>query len=273
VNEYFCLVLRHGNLASLKRRRAVIQDSCTRIKSFVDSVVSVTSTIAAQLEERRAKLDSNVSDYESVQAEIELLDASEESNRINFEEAFYALAARMRELLSPGSIPSRAATGSPSSEPDLPRSSAHIRLPKLELPTFTGKYDEWSPFFDAFQSIIHTNVSITAVQKLQYLKGCLKGDASKVISSLEISALNYEVAWNLLKKRYDNKRIIVQAHVRAIMELPCMSKENAIELRQIADGAMRHVHALNALGRPTSQWDDLLICILIDKLDARTSRE
>ncbi|XP_025264962.1 uncharacterized protein LOC112638118 [Camponotus floridanus] len=57
------------------------------------------------------------------------------------------------------------------------------------------------------------------------------------------------------------------------MQLPCMSKENSVELRQIADGAMRHVHALNALGCPTSQWDDLLIFILTDKLDARTSRE
>jgi len=201
------------NLASLKKRRAVIQGSCTRIKTFVDSVVSVTSTIAAQLEERRTKLSSNMSEYELVQAEIELLDESEENNRINFEEAFYALAARMRELLSPRSVPSRATTGSPQSELDLPRSSAHIRLPKLNLPTFSGKYDEWSPFFDAFQSIIHTNVSITAVQKLQYLKGCLKEDASKVISSLKISALNYEVAWNLLKERYDNKRVIVQTHI------------------------------------------------------------
>jgi len=78
------------NLASLKKRRAVIQGSCTRIKTFVDSVVSVTSTIAAQLEERRTKLSSNMSEYESVQAEIELLDESEENNRINFEEAFYS---------------------------------------------------------------------------------------------------------------------------------------------------------------------------------------
>jgi len=57
------------------------------------------------------------------------------------------------------------------------------------------------------------------------------------------------------------------------MDLPSMTKENAVELRQIADGATRHIHALQALKRPTSQWDDLLIHILSSKLDTLTSRE
>ncbi|XP_011860172.1 PREDICTED: uncharacterized protein LOC105557524 [Vollenhovia emeryi] len=42
------------------------------------------------------------------------------------------------------------------------------------------------------------------------------------------------------------------------MELPTMRKENVSELRQIADGASKHVHALRALNRPTAHWDDLL---------------
>lgn len=94
-----------------------------------------------------------------------------------------------------------------------------------------------------------------------------------MISSLEISDSNYEVAWILLKERYDNKRVIVQNHIKAIMELPSMTKENYTELRQIADGATKHLHALQALKRPTAQWDDLLIHILSSKIDALTLRE
>lgn len=75
----------------------------------------------------------------------------------------------------------------------------------------------------------------------------LSGDASHLIDSLELSALNYEVAWGLLKDRFDNKRAIVQSHVRAIMELPSVAKENAVELRQIADGATRHLQAFTDL--------------------------
>ncbi|XP_018401691.1 PREDICTED: uncharacterized protein LOC108778879 [Cyphomyrmex costatus] len=56
------------------------------------------------------------------------------------------------------------------------------------------------------------------------------------------------------------------------MELP-MVKENSSELRQIADGASKHMRALQALQRPTSHWDDILIFILSAKLDTTTLRE
>ncbi|XP_024888613.1 uncharacterized protein LOC112465335 [Temnothorax curvispinosus] len=52
-----------------------------------------------------------------------------------------------------------------------------------------------------------------------------------------------------------------------------MSKEIASELRSISDGATKHIHALQALKRPITHWDDLLTCILSSKLDAVTSRE
>lgn len=81
------------------------------------------------------------------------------------------------------------------------------------------------------------------------------------------------VAWNLLRDRYDNKQVIVQAHLKAIIELPSITKENASELRQIADSAARHIQALKALKRPTDSWDDLLVYLLVSKLDATTARE
>lgn len=120
---------------------------------------------------------------------------------------------------------------------------------------------------------IHTTASLSNVQKLQYLRGCLSGEANDVVNSLEISDLNYDVAWRLLKKRYDNKRVIVHTHIKHIVELLSMTKENACELRQIADVATKHIHALQALKRPTNYWDDLLTHILGSKLDAVTLRE
>lgn len=113
---------------------------------------------------------------------------------------------------------------------------SQVWLPKLNLPTFSGNYEEWFPFFDTFHSIIHTNESIDNIQKLHYLRSSLAGDAKNIVSALKISAINYDVAWNLLKERYNNKRVIAQNYIRAIMELPS-TNENAQELRQIADCA------------------------------------
>jgi len=75
---------------------------------------------------------------------------------------------------------------------------------------------------------------LSNVQRLQYLRSSVTGDAAKIISALEISGTNNE-AWNLLRKHYDNKRIVVQSHVKVVMDLPSMTKENAVELCQIAE--------------------------------------
>lgn len=89
-----------------------------------------------------------------------------------------------------------------------------MRLFKLNLSSFSSKYDEWFPFHDTFQAIIYANVSLDDIQKLQYLRTLLSDEAKNVVSSLEISVANYEVVWNLLRERYDNKRIIAQNHIR-----------------------------------------------------------
>lgn len=266
---------RDENLTSLKRRRAIIQGSCTRVKTFVDSITAMSLAITAQLEERKFKLERSWSDYDEVQGKLEMHDQNEDNHRVIFEDMFFAISAKIRELLTPAQ-PMREVLSSfstTSNASDLPDSLTHVRLPKINLPTFSGSYDEWCPFFDTFHALIHTNTSLSDIQKLQYLKASVTGDASNIISALEISDRNYGVTWNLLRERYDNKRIIVQNHIKTILDLANMSKENVVELRQIADGATRHIHALEALKRPTSSWDDLLVHILSSKLDPLSLRE
>jgi len=247
----------------LKRQRATIKASCTRIRTYVKSIAAISPSIATQLEERKAKLEQYWVKYNDVQSRLESLDESEGCDRDGFEEAFYALSGRIRELISP-SPTLRASILSPSSlsvrESD---SSTHIRLPKLNLSTFSSKYDEWFPFFDIFNSIIHSNTSLSNTQRFQYLRALLTGDA--VISLLELSDANYDVA-SILRKRYDNKRMIVQTHISAIFDLPIMTRENAVELRRLSDTATKHLHALQALKRPTTHWDDLRVHFLTQNL-------
>ena len=118
--------------------------------------------------------------------------------------------------------------------------SAHVRLPKLNLSTFSGKYDEWFMFFNTFNSVIYSNTSFSNTQKFQYLRASLTGGVNTIISSLELSNYDVIVAWSILKDRYDNKRVNVQTYVKTIMDLPVM--ENSIDLRRISDGVAKHLH-------------------------------
>jgi len=147
----------------LKRQRATIKASYTLIRIYVDLIAAINSSTVAQLEERKAKLELYWAEYNDMQSRPELLDESEGCDRDGFEEAFYALSGRIRELISP-SPTLRASIFSPSSssvrELD---SSMHIRLPKLNLPTFSGKYDEF-PFFDTFNSYPFQHLTLKYVK-------------------------------------------------------------------------------------------------------------
>ncbi|XP_024874745.1 uncharacterized protein LOC112456446 [Temnothorax curvispinosus] len=100
-----------------------------------------------------------------------------------------------------------------------------------------------------------------------------KSEAAESIASLEISGINYVNAWARLQESYDNKRLIVQNHINAIFDLPAARKENGTAIRQILNGVLKHTRALQALKRPTDQWDDLLIHIVTSKLDLATIKE
>jgi hypothetical protein len=99
-------------------------------------------------------------------------------------------------------------------------------------------------------------------QKFYYLQSCLTGEAKHVIEALSISSDNYQVAWELLKERYENKRLIGQTHIQAIFNLPAITKASATSLRQFSDSIGVHLKALKALQPATDQWDDLLIYII-----------
>ncbi|XP_018397776.1 PREDICTED: uncharacterized protein LOC108775824 [Cyphomyrmex costatus] len=110
-------------------------------------------------------------------------------------------------------------------------------------------------------------------ENIFFLVSTLIEKAAEVIHSLEISESNYMVAWTMLKERYDNKRLVIQNHIKAIFELPSVNKENHVVLRQLVDGTLKHMRALNALGRRTEAWDDIIIYLLSTKLDSVSVRE
>jgi len=91
-----------------------------------------------------------------------------------------------------------------------------IQLPPIKLPTFSGSYDEWLSFHDLFNCMIHQNKQLNEIQKFHYLQMSLTGDAANVILSLQTSSDNYNIAWNLIKRRFENqKNYYIQSYSRA----------------------------------------------------------
>ncbi|XP_011859396.1 PREDICTED: uncharacterized protein LOC105556895 [Vollenhovia emeryi] len=155
----------------------------------------------------------------------------------------------------------------------VPAFNAQIKLPRIELPRFSGAYEEWHSFYDMFGSLIHSNRDLNDTQKLHYLKSFLKREAAEVVSSLEMTGDNYQDAWDRLRERYDNKRFTVQNHIRAIFDLPVVKREDSVVIRQILDGVLKHTRALRSLDRPIEHWGDLLVHIVTSNLDMKSIKE
>ena len=65
--------------------------------------------------------------------------------------------------------------------PPVPREPVS-RLLKLSLPFFSGDTLMWQTFRDSFDAAVHNSHSLSKVQKLNYLRAQLQGDALRAIS-------------------------------------------------------------------------------------------
>ena len=87
-----------------------------------------------------------------------------------------------------------------------------VKLPKFELMKFDGNLLKWQEFWDLFHTIVNRNPSLEDIDKLNYLPAQLRDEAKVVIAGLEVTSTSYAVAVDLLKERYSNKQLMIDAH-------------------------------------------------------------
>lgn len=121
-----------------------------------------------------------------------------------------------------------------------------IKTPKLEITPFDGNVLKWYEFWDAFEASIDKG-RYSSVDKMTYLKSWLTGEALDAISGYQLSNDNYTVVLDVLKWRFDNSQLIIDAHYRGLSHLTVASNHIG-QLRQCYDTIECHLHSLEALG-------------------------
>ncbi len=120
-----------------------------------------------------------------------------------------------------------------------------VKLPKLEAPSFDGKFTNLVSFWEQFNVAIHSRTTLSDVEKLAYLRNALKdGSAKGIIEGLSTSGEFYPEAITTLKNRYDRPRLILQSHVRAILEALAGGGR---EIRRLHDTVQQDLRALKAM--------------------------
>ena len=201
--------------------------------------------------------------------EAEIIQAEEIASSISAAKA--KITSRLGSLTPASDTASRThITPAPSTE----RHAEHegiTRLPRLDLPQFTGNPLFWQSFWDCFEAAVHSNRSLTGVQKLSYLRAQLRGDAARVIAGFQLTNANYEHSIALLKERFGQPYKQIDAHMQALIDLP--SPSNSLpSLREFYDSTEGHIRSLSSLGKSEDSYGSLLVPIILGKLPAKVKQ-
>ena len=105
--------------------------------------------------------------------------------------------------------------------PAVTRPSVHaavpqVKLPKLSIKKFGRDLTKWVTFWDTFNSSIHSNPTLSSVDKFNYLMSLVNAEA---IAGLTITSANYDEAIATLKKRFGNPQLIGNRHMEALLDV------------------------------------------------------
>ncbi|XP_062716695.1 uncharacterized protein LOC134292046 [Aedes albopictus] len=149
----------------------------------------------------------------------------------------------------------------------------HQQPLKAPIPTFDGEYTKWPKFKAMFQDVMAQSRDSDAI-KLYHLDKALVGAAAGVLDAKTINDGNYAQAWTLLAERYENKRVIVETHIRGLLSLKKMTSESHRELRSLLDECINHVESLAYLKQQVSGVSELMVVYLLTAaLDKSTRKQ
>lgn len=268
------------SIAEQKTKRSSIKGQLTKFTNYLNSLNVDEPISELKFNELTLKLNRMVelsAKFDELQTLIEISNPteleSELSERERLEDSFHLSIATAQCILDKAAAAKLKPVSSGAACSGNCHHSEHMgfQLPQIRISKFDGSYYKWMEFRDTFESLIHSNDRIRAVHKFHYLNSYLEGEASRVISNLEVSESNYSEAWNILCERYNNKRQLVTNHLNSLLNVDLMQRESDKSLRFLSDNITKNLRALKTLGLPTEHWDALLIHLFANKLDSSTS--
>lgn len=148
---------------------------------------------------------------------------------------------------------------------------SEFRLPRLDLPPFTGLYEDWLPFDNLFTSSVHSRANLDPVEKLYYLMTVVTGDAKEQIKNLSITGENYTIARQILEEQYNHPRKIAHTYMKKLLNIDQLTSENSKDIKNFISNTKDCLSSLQCLGIPTDKWDYLLLFNLQSKIPPATS--
>lgn len=145
-----------------------------------------------------------------------------------------------------------------------------IKVPPCDTELFYGGYEEWPAFRDMFTALYIERPRMSPVQKLYYLRLKVKGQAAGIVKKYKLCAENFELAWQALRSRYENRRILVDNQIKILLNLKQITSESSEALQDIQSNINDSLAALKSQNIPIDDWDPIIVYLCSTKLPHET---
>ena len=148
--------------------------------------------------------------------------------------------------------------------------TAHLRLPEINLSSFSEDYSKCPQFREAFKSLILDKSHISDVEKLHYLRESLEGGPATKISTFPLTSHSLKISWDLLIKNYENPRLIISEHLDPIVNIKTPTHRDAESLLELISTVTDANLALESSCMSQNVWDFLFVHHISRHLDKAT---
>ena len=263
-----------NDLTRKKISRTQLRNHCKRLEgqlndvldNFPEDGVKKLRALKANYESQVGKIataSSDIAGLITVEADL----AADMEAALLEEDLHYEVLAKidenLQERLKPDvkpTVPTGAAGGSGSV-------GEYVKTPKIDLKSFDGNILNWQSWWDQYEAAVHNQPKMAAVNKFCYLKRLLCSSAEECISGLSLTNENYPKAIELLKERYGNKQILINAYIQKFENLRVVKSMNKVkELRFLYDSVVSTIRNLEILEVDADKYGSFLVPLLSTRL-------
>ncbi|KRZ75294.1 Gypsy retrotransposon integrase-like protein 1 [Trichinella papuae] len=152
--------------------------------------------------------------------------------------------------------------------------SSNVRLPKLEIKKFSGEYHDWQRFHDEFEATINSNPNLSLVEKFNYLRSLLSGNAETAIQGLTLNAVNYETALTILNEKFGDPQLLIEEHLKSLQNLPVITNQwDSKRLEIFVNDMEINMRGLETLKTPPVVYQAVLMPLILSRLPREISVE
>ena len=132
-------------------------------------------------------------------------------------------------------------------EMEMAAKTTHEKLPKLSITPFKRTASDWVRFENMFKTQVDAK-PISDEERFGYLLKMVSPEVRERISNLKPSTVVYKTAWERLEKEFGETKLLVNAHMDEIINLPVIKRTNDDRVSKCYERLSKNHDAPQTLG-------------------------